>query len=71
MFGNWSLGDYFKKEAIEWSYEFLTDVKWLNIDPKKLSVTVFTGDEEFPRDEESAEIWKSLGIPEEQIHYLP
>ncbi|NCB02302.1 MAG: alanine--tRNA ligase [Spirochaetia bacterium] len=69
MLGNWSLGDYFKKEAIEYSYEFLTTV--LNIDPKKLSVTVFMGDDEVPRDETSASVWKSLGIPEERIYYLP
>jgi len=69
MLGNWSLGDYFKKEAITWSYEFLT--KHLNIDPEKLHVTVFAGDNEIPRDEESAEIWRSLGIPEERIHFLP
>ncbi len=69
MLGNWSLGDYFKHEAIHYSYEFLTKV--LNIDPDKLSVTVFAGDDEVPRDDESASIWASLGIPEERIHYLP
>lgn len=71
MLGNWSLGDYFKKESITWSWEFLTDQKWLALDPKMLSVTVFEGDSNAPRDEESAEIWKSLGIPEERIAYLP
>jgi alanyl-tRNA synthetase len=69
MLGNWSLGDYFKEEAIRYSYEFLT--KWLGIDPDTLSVTVFAGDDDVPRDEESAAVWKSLGIPEERIHYLP
>lgn len=69
MLGNWSLGDYFKKESINWSYEFLT--KELNIDPKKLSVTVFAGDVDAPRDEETAEIWKSLGIIQERIYFLP
>jgi len=69
MLGNWSLGDYFKKEAIEWSYEFLTE--WLKFDPEKLSVTVFAGDKDAPKDEESANIWKSLGIPEKRIYYLP
>ena len=69
MLGNWSLGDYFKKEAIEWSFEFLVDV--LNFNPKKLFVTVFAGDEDAPRDDESAKIWKSMGIPKERIHYLP
>src|SRR3989344_2288969 len=70
MLGNWSLGDYWKKEAIEWSYEFLTDKKWLGIDKSKLAVTVFAGDENASKDEESAEIWKSLGIPDERIAYL-
>jgi len=69
MLGNWSLGDYFKKEAITWSFEFLTNI--LNIDPEKLHVTVFAGDKDAPRDEEAAEIWKSLGIPEERIYYFP
>lgn len=70
MLGNWSLGDYFKDESIRMSYEFLTDKKWLNIDPEKISVTVFEGDENIPRDEVSAGIWKELGIPEERIYYL-
>lgn len=68
MLGNWSLGDYFKKESIPWSYEFLT--KELGISRDKLSVTVFAGDEDAPRDTEAAEIWKSLGIPEERIYYF-
>jgi alanyl-tRNA synthetase len=71
MMGNWSLGDYFKREAIEWSWEFLTSKKYLGLDPKKLSVSVFAGDADAPRDEESASIWKSLGVPEERIAYLP
>lgn len=68
MLGNWSLWDYFKKESIAWSYEFLTSKDWLGIDPKKLAVTVFEWDENAPRDDESAEIWKSHGI--ENISYL-
>ena len=68
MLGNWSLGDYFKKESITWSFEFLTKV--LNIPVEKLAVTVFEGDEIIPRDEESASVWKEMGIPEERISYL-
>ena len=69
MLGNWSLGDYFKKEAIEWSFEFLTKV--LGFDSSKLFVTVFAGDKDAPKDEESAEIWEALGIPEKRLYYLP
>ncbi|MFA5571136.1 MAG: alanine--tRNA ligase [Sphaerochaetaceae bacterium] len=69
MLGNWSLGDYFKKEAIHYSYEFLTTV--LNINKDLLSVTVFEGDEEVERDETSAQIWEALGIPKERIYFLP
>jgi len=65
MLGNWSLGDYFKKESITWSFELLT--KKLNIPVEKLAVTVFKGNEIVPADYESAEIWKSLGINEERI----
>ena len=71
MLGNWSLGDYFKAESIPWSYEFLTSKEWLNINKDKLSVTIFAGDENAPRDNESANIWKELGVPEERIYYLP
>ena len=71
MLGNWSLGDYFKKESITWSWEFLTSTEWLHLDPKMLSVTVFEGDENAPRDDESADFWRSLGVPEERIAYLP
>ena len=70
MLGNWSLGDYFKKESIAWSWEFLTDKNWLALDPAMISVTVFEGDANAPRDEESASIWKSLAMPEERIAYL-
>ncbi|TAL48531.1 alanine--tRNA ligase, partial [archaeon] len=71
MLGNWSLGDYFKKEAISWSYEFLTGKEWLGLDKKRLAVSVFAGDADAPRDNESADIWKSLGMPPERIAYLP
>lgn len=71
MLGNWSLGDYFKKESIAFSYEFLTSKDWLALDPKKLSVTVFAGDENAPRDEEAAGYWKENGMPEDKIAYLP
>ena len=71
MLGNWSIGDYFKKEAITWSYEYLTDPKWLNIDPAKLAVTVFEGDDTVPRDTTSAELWEKCGIPKERIYFCP
>ncbi|MFW9845388.1 MAG: alanine--tRNA ligase [Candidatus Thorarchaeota archaeon] len=71
MLGNWSLNDYWKKEAITWSYEFLTSKEWLGFDPEKLSVTIFAGDDDAPRDDEAVEIWKSVGIPEERIYHLP
>ena len=75
MLGNWSLNDYFKKEAISWSYEFLTTK--LGFSPDQLSVTVFKGEGVegepgyIPADEEAVEIWKSLGIPDERIYRLP
>ena len=68
MLGNWSLGDYFKKEAIGYSFEFLTKV--LNIPIEKLAVTVFEGDDKIPRDEVAANRWKELGISEDRIAYL-
>lgn len=71
MLGNWSLGDYFKKDSIAYSWEFLTSPDWLGLDPAKLSVTVFKGDDNAPRDEESAGFWKSAGVPEDRIAYLP
>jgi alanyl-tRNA synthetase len=69
MLGNWSLGDYFKKEAIAYSFEFLT--KWLDLDVSQLSVTVFAGDDLVSRDEEAARTWESFGIPRERIYFLP
>lgn len=71
MLGNWSLGDYFKKEAIEFSFEFLTSPRYLGLPVDSLSVTVFAGEDGIPRDEESASVWKGLGIPSERIHFLP
>ncbi len=68
MLGNWSLGDYFKEEAIKYSFEFLTKI--LKIPKEKLAVTIFSGDDDAPKDKKSAEIWKSLGIPEQRIAYL-
>ena len=65
MLGNWSLGDYFKKEAISWSFEFLTKV--LNIPVNRLAVTVFAGNEYIPFDEESYNLWREMGISEERI----
>ena len=67
MLGNWSLGDYFKKESITYSFDFLTKVLKLGID--QISVTAFEGEEGIPKDTETAEIWESLGIPKEQIYY--
>ncbi len=68
MLGNWSLGDYFKKEAIGMSFEFLT--KELGFTPDQIKVTCFAGDDNAPRDTEAAGIWMSLGIPEKNIYYL-
>ena len=67
MLGNWSLGDYFKDESVRMSFEFLTEE--LGIPKEKLSVTCFEGDEKVPKDEETAKIWESLGIPKERIYF--
>lgn len=71
MLGNWSLGDYFKEEAIKFSWEFLTDEKWLGLDKNRLAVSVFAGDENAPFDEEAFGIWRGLGVAEERIAKLP
>ncbi|NLE07521.1 MAG: alanine--tRNA ligase [Parcubacteria group bacterium] len=71
MMGNWSLGEYFKKEAIEFSFEFLTSSEWLGLDKNRIAVSVFAGDENAPFDEEAFEKWKSLGISEKRIAKLP
>lgn len=70
MLGNWSLGAYFKEEAIKMSWEFLTDEKWLGLDKNRLAVTVFGGDGENGRDEEARRIWLDLGVPAERIAEL-
>lgn len=69
MMGNWSLGSYFKQEAVQRSREFLVDV--LGFDPAKLAVTVFEGDADAPKDDETAWYWKHVGMPEEKIAYMP
>lgn len=71
MLGNWSFGDYFKKEAIEWSFEFLTSSKYLNIPLERLAFSVFAGDADAPKDDQAAAIWKSLGVKNERIAFLP
>lgn len=68
MLGNWSLGDYFKEESIQMSYDFLT--KELNIPAEKISVTVFAGDNDAPRDDVSAQIWEKVGISKDRIYYF-
>ncbi len=71
MLGNWSLGDYFKEEAISWSYEFLTGKDYLAIPKEKLAVTCFAGDDDAERDNLSAKIWETCGIPKDRIYFLP
>ncbi|MEA5013849.1 MAG: alanine--tRNA ligase [Candidatus Limiplasma sp.] len=71
MLGNWSLGDYFKKQMIPWSWEFLTSPEYLGLPKEKLAFSVFAGDEDCPRDEESAQLWRDMGVPAERIFYLP
>lgn len=68
MLGNWSIGDYFKEDAIKWSYELLT--KEFNLDPNRLYITVYEGDTDVPKDLDSIQIWKSVGIPEGRIYPL-
>lgn len=67
MLGNWSLGDYFKEEQISWFFEFLT--KELGLEKNRLYISVFEGDQDIPKDEESYEIWKKLGVGESNIHF--
>ncbi len=70
MLGNWSIGDYFKEDAIKYSYEFLTDEKYLGIPKDKLYFTCFEGDETSPKDTESYDIWRSLGVEDDHIFFL-
>jgi len=71
MLGNWSLGDYFKADSIKLSWEFLTSVQWLNLDKNLLAVSVFTGDNDAPFDQEAYDFWKEIGVPETKIAKLP
>ena len=71
MLGNWSLGDYFKQEMIPWSWEFLTSEKYLGLPKEKLAFSVFAGDEDCPRDEESAQLWRDCGALPDHIFFLP
>jgi alanyl-tRNA synthetase len=71
MLGNWSLGDYFKEDAIKWSYEFLTSKsEGLGLDPGRLYVTIFEGNDDAPRDNDALEIWRKY-IPEKRIYFMP
>jgi len=70
MLGNWSFGDYFKEDAIKFSFEFLTSKKWLGIPVERLAVSVFAGDKDCGKDKDAAEVWKSLGISEKRIAFL-
>jgi alanyl-tRNA synthetase len=70
MLGNWSLGDYFRQEAITWSFEFLTSDRWLGLPIERLGVTCFGGDGQVPADQESARLWRSLGLPGDRVALL-
>jgi len=70
MLGNWSLGDYFKRESINWSFEFLTSKNWLNIPINRLAFTCFLGNNNSSKDEESAVVWESLGVSKDRIQFL-
>jgi len=71
MLGNWSLGDYFKKDAISWSFEFLTSKQCLGLPLSRLAVSCFAGDNDAPKDNEAADIWLSLGVSQDRIAFLP
>ena len=70
MLGNWSLGDYFKEEAISYSFEFLTSPQWLGLEKDRLFFTCFAGDDDAPKDTESAGFWMSHGVDESHIYFL-
>jgi len=71
MLGNWSLGDYFKEEAINWSWEFLISSRWLALDKNRLSISVFAGDKDAPFDQEAYDFWLKLGVTDKRIARLP
>lgn len=71
MLGNWSLGDYFKEQMIPWSWEFLTSPEYLSLPKDRLAFSVFAGDADCPRDEESAQLWRNCGVADDHIFFLP
>ena len=71
MLGNWSLGDYFKEQMIPWSWEFLTSPEYLGLPKDRLAFSVFAGDADCPRDEESAQLWRDCGVADDHIFFLP
>ena len=71
MLGNWSLGDYFKEQMIPWSWEFLTSPEYLGLPKDRLAFSVFAGDADCPRDEESAQLWRNCGVADDHLFFLP